>query len=724
MKRPLNGHAVFYTRDSGGKHEMTPGQYVNWAVSEAQKRTLRFTGTPAQIEAMIRNGQSAEGDLFVDFAVKGNLLTRVGLEALKLRALHDPEVSHIFIPHRNRLARPDNPVDGVVLEQSLREAGLTLVFLDRVCDPIPRGSRQKLEDLLVSLLDYNYAGEYRTELARKILHAQIALARRGFSTGGRPPHGFDRWLVKDDGTKVRKLADGERVRMAGHHVVWLPGAEDKLRLNGRIIQMLKSMPVSRVAAALNAEGIPSPDAGRMRRNNGIRHRVSGVWHQTTITRIVRNPLLVAIATYGRRSMGDQLRFSPDGPRPLDETRDFSEDKKRKVVVNAASSQIQTPVSFEPLVSIEEHQEVLRILDQRGSTQRNKPRAYDPAKNPLGCRVFDMNCSWPMYRQPYGQSFRYTCGLYQQSQGQQCTYNNVYGPLAAEFVLTCLRQRLLAPSVYSKLKRRLRELAAVDHSKNSVDKAQALIRDGLEKVRRDIKQAERNLAFATSPENFRGIEAIIAELRKREQSLAAQQALSANRIRSASDEESEVEAALRVLDRLAELAAGGRDYALAKEAFNLTNAKLFLRFQPVPKRRRNANRIASGVVTFGEAPPPIAPYEGPTSRKRIKKLNSGATGAVRKDSGRRSPTGPTPQNSGRERDSLGNVTRGESRPPTSSQVERHGAFVRSRHRERRHASQQQRQARGPQIPIEGQRSATPALDRVDFQKIAEQQQSGQ
>jgi hypothetical protein len=203
MKRSSCGHGLFYTRDSGGKHEMTPSQYVEWAASEAHKRGVKFTGTAAQIHAMIRGGKSADGDIFVDFDVKGNLLTRAGLDALKTRALGDRAVSHIFIPHRNRLARPNNPIDGVLLEQSLLETGLTLVFQDRVCNPIPTGQRPKLEDLLVSMLDYNFAGEFRTELARKILEAQIALARRGFSTGGRPPHGFDRWLVKDDGTQVR-----------------------------------------------------------------------------------------------------------------------------------------------------------------------------------------------------------------------------------------------------------------------------------------------------------------------------------------------------------------------------------------------------------------------------------------------------------------------------------------------------------------------------------------
>ena len=67
------------------------------------------------------------------------------------------------------------------------------------------------------------------------------------------------------------------------------------------------------AARLTAEGIPSPDAGRLRKDRGIKHPVSGVWHQTTVVNIARNPLLVAVATYGLRSMGDKLRFTPSGP---------------------------------------------------------------------------------------------------------------------------------------------------------------------------------------------------------------------------------------------------------------------------------------------------------------------------------------------------------------------------------------------------------------------------
>jgi hypothetical protein len=505
------------------------------------------------------------------------------------------------------------------------------------------------------VLDYNYAGEYRTELARKILEAQVALARRGFSTGGRPPHGFDRWLVKDDGTQVRKLADGERVRMAGHHVVWLPGADEKLLLNRRIIDMLKETPASRVAATLTKEGVPSPDAGRTRKDHGIRHQVSGVWHQSTIMSIARNPLLAAIASYGRRSMGDQMRFSPDGPRHLEESVDFTNDKQCKVIFNAEATLIQRQQKFEPLMSPEERRELLEVLDKRGGSQRNKPRAHDPARNPLGCRVFDMNCRWPMYRQPYLKSFRYTCGRYQQSHGAQCDHNHIDGPLATRFVLTCLQQRLFSPSLLPKLKQKLGELADRDRRQNPINATKAATQSALEQVRGELKRAERNLAYAADEQNFRAVEAVIVELREREKALVANSKTAESRPVASSDAETDIGAALDFAKRLSELVSNGKDFALATEAFALANAKLFVKFKPIPKKRRTLNQIVGGVVTLGTAPPPIGLYEGPTSRDKIEKTGPKAAQGPCE---RRSPTPSEVQDSGGEETSLGNVSRGD------------------------------------------------------------------
>src|SRR5439155_26753360 len=133
--------------------------------------------------------------------------------------------------------RPDDPLDALKLETVLREGGLTLVFMDRVLAPLSKGSRRDVGELIVAMLDYNYAGESRRELAQKMIYAQTNLARAGYSVGGRPPYGFRRWLVREDGTATRQLADGEKVRMPGHHVVWLPGPEEELAVIRRIVEL-------------------------------------------------------------------------------------------------------------------------------------------------------------------------------------------------------------------------------------------------------------------------------------------------------------------------------------------------------------------------------------------------------------------------------------------------------------------------------------------------------
>jgi len=222
-KRPTAGRGLFYTRDSLGKHETTSGEYVLWAGRAAAQHGVTFSGTPERIEAMIHSGRSQDGDLFLDYGVTGNQLSRAGLDALIKTALTDSEISHVLIPRRDRFARPDDPIDGMKLENLLREGGLTLVFMDRVVPPLERGRRRDVGELIVAMLDYNHAGEFRRELAQKMIYAQTALAKGGFSVGGRAPFGLRRWLAREDGLPVRQLIDGEYVKMAGHHVVCCRG---------------------------------------------------------------------------------------------------------------------------------------------------------------------------------------------------------------------------------------------------------------------------------------------------------------------------------------------------------------------------------------------------------------------------------------------------------------------------------------------------------------------
>ena len=438
--------------------------------------------------------------------------------------------------------------------------------------------------------------------------------------------------------------------MAGHHVIWLPGADAEIALIRRILLMLESTPAARVAAMLTTEGIPSPDANRTRCDGGVLHQVSGVWHQTTIVNIARNPLLRALTQYGLRSMGDQLRYSPTGPREVEDS-DFHVDKKPKVIRNPECDRTIAKAHFDPLVDLGQHEGLLRILDARAGTQRGKPRSRKPDDNPLGGRVFDLACTWPMYRAPYQKSFRYTCGLYGQSRGAKCRHNHVPGPLAAEFALSVLRQRVLSPTLLPKLIRRLEELSAGSAHNSAVEHELAQKAAALTLVTSKLEKVATNMALADTPIQLKAIQKVFNELHKQSESLKADIAqLKARTTQRPTT--TEVDAAIALAERLTELAKGPGSLKAATEAIALVDLKLYLRFEPEQKGKRTLNKLVGGIVTVGAVDPPVVVYDGRTDHRSVK-ANGSVSVLDTEPADPKSPSG-----SSKEDESLGNVNRGD------------------------------------------------------------------
>lgn len=609
MKRT---RGLFYTRDSGGQHEQTPVEYVRWAQREAENLALEFDASPEIIQGLIKSRKPWDRDVYLDWIVKGNSLSRPGLEALKRRVASDPTIACIFIPRRDRLARPDDALDGMQLEADLRRNGVDIVFMDRVVKARDGNKREELTETISAAIDYSSAGQFRLDLSRKVIYAQLNLARDGFSTGGRAPFGFRRVLVDGNRNPVRQLEDGEVVKMAGHHVVWILGPDEEIQLILRIVRMVAEMPVTRVAKILNQEGVPAPDSNRWRTDNGVLHRTRGKWNATTIRNIVEHPLLSGVMAFGRRSMGDQLRFSPSGPRSLNED-DRLADRRPKVVRNPPEDQIRVPTHFEPLVTPEKHQELLEILRQRGGTQRGKPRSRNPDQNPLGTRVIDINCSWPMYRIPHNGSFRYLCGLYSQSDAKECSHNHVDGPTAVAFVLSVLRQ--LLPEHREKILTRLRSLALKEQADAKANADTDDSRRKLAEIESKLEIVGSNLALAESPNQFRVVSSTFESLQQQRDLLA----IECQRQEAASnvlDVESEISAAMDLFERLTDLASDPSNLPSITKLFAGVDARLFLRFEKQQHGNRTLNRLKSGVLTLGAAPAPIETYSGPTSKQHL------------------------------------------------------------------------------------------------------------
>lgn len=618
MRRPERGTMLFYTRDSGGKHEMTPARYVEEAIKRADAKGLKFDGSTNLIDEMIRTGSFAESDIYLDYDVSGDQLSRRGLNAMITRVATDWNVSDVLIPRRDRVARPNKASDGVELENRIRSLGVTLSYFDRELAPLKQGRRQDLGELLTGIVEYHQSGKDLTELAQKIIFAQITLARSGYSTGGRPPYGFRRWLVKTSGEKVRELVEGERVRMNGHHVIWLPVDDDhvELQMIRRILDELPRTRATRLAALFTKEGIPSPDAGRKRKDRGVLHVTSGAWHASTIKNIAENSLLRAIVPFGRRSMGKHLRFGAERPREL-EDHDFRSDQEPKVVQNDASRQVCAQATFAPLVDLEQHDELLRILKDRGATQRGKPRSWDPSRNPLGGRIFDWACRWPMYRVPTKEAYAYSCGAYMQSHGAQCDHNKVDGPAATDVTLNFIRQKILAPSAFDKLQARLRELANAEINKIDDPSKQIAKQTQVERLEGELETTKVNMARAKTPGQF---QAISDEFEKLTQQLAqATSELEAveRQRQVGTNVDTEVTAAMNALTLLPELVAQDTDLTAVTKAFELVNARLFVKFEPVKLTKRTVNRVRYGKLVFGAEEPPFPLYGGPTGRRALK-----------------------------------------------------------------------------------------------------------
>lgn len=650
MKRCTQGRALFYHRDSGGKHDQSLAEYIEWAVKKAKELRLDFDGSPKRLAAMVKHGESVAGDLFLDYCVRGHEMSRIALDQIPARIKNDRTVSHLLIATRERFARPNYPHEAVQREIELRQMGVSIVYMDQVLEPLKRGQRLPLSEQMMGIVDFDRTGRFREELAKKMIHAQTSLAKQGYSAGGRAPYGFRRWLVDSEGRPVRQLGAGEIVRLAGHHVSWLPGPNEELAIILRIFDLLPTMPATRIAKLLNAEGIPAPDKGRSRKDHGLIHEVSGLWHPTTIINIARNSLLIAETSYGQRSMGDQRRHSPTGPRELEES-DWRPDGKPKVIQNSESFIIRSEAKFEPLVESGKREQLIEILDQRGKSQRGKPRSKDPARNPLGCRVFDMACSSVMYRAPYNKGFRYVCGLYQQSNGDRCSHNHVDGITATRFALASVQQQLCSPAAMRKLEDRLRKRAAAEANAPGESQLLQAKQIELERSENNLKLAFRNLALAKNENHHRAISDVVTELQLEVEGCQKELASLREKAKTRVNTQDEVKSLLKTVERLNQLADDSSNLGAIAELFDKLNLRMFLRFEPVQKKKRVENKLVGGVLTMGAAPLPIKTYSGPTSRSALKLQSSNL---AELDSARDTE----PNYSGLEEKSLGNGNRGD------------------------------------------------------------------
>lgn len=137
----------------GDKQETSLEKQLTWALGAAKDQGVSLNVTLEDLQYMQAYRLHQHKAVYLDDALSGDDLERPGLKSLVEDFHHRNDHSHLFVFKRDRLGRPDSPLDMMVIEDGLRRAGITIVRSDGVSQPATEGDAN-LGEMVMMLFDY------------------------------------------------------------------------------------------------------------------------------------------------------------------------------------------------------------------------------------------------------------------------------------------------------------------------------------------------------------------------------------------------------------------------------------------------------------------------------------------------------------------------------------------------------------------------------------------
>ncbi len=617
-KRPV-GRGAMYGRRSQSKRKQENS--FAYQVEVAMKRA-RDVNVPLAVDAALvaeaeRTGACNIGDLYVDDGISGSELNRPGLDKLIADLKADRTISHVFVHKRDRLARPHRTSDGSRLEEEFLELGVTMVFENEIVEPRRPGEDDTVE-VVTRNIEYSRSGRYSYELSDRVLKTAKVIAGDGYRLGGPAPYGFVRVLVDANGKEVEELPPGKKVDQPGCRVRIKPKDWEKIRVWLWIIEQAeKGLGARAIANRLTAKGIPTPGAGSKRKRNGVEVPVSTAWHSETVMQLLQNPVIIGLQAYGRQSGGTHKRWSPDGPRDIDD-RDVAIDaegnEQLRLIYNEPNAYVTAPAGYEPLVEPERWHRLQEMLANRVNPQFRKPRSRTLIKYPLGTRVRCLHegCGALMHGHKQHGELKYVCSRYEDSDGRECEHNTVSSERLFEFACRLVTHGLGLDAGEAALRDTLREhaLRLRAATPDTLRQEQAGFWEAkVAALTADAETAGRRMAVERDDAAYellkREYSRLAGELTKAKAEFAkATAALSTGDDLSVDEE---IEAAVRIARHLAAALADPANREETCEIFRRLGIKIGLTFgEQKFGPKRIVRRLKGGVVVYGDADfPPAA-----------------------------------------------------------------------------------------------------------------------
>lgn len=230
--------------------------------------------------------------VFKDEGVSGLELSRPGLDACLDFLSTSPEKGVVVLWSRDRLVRPEDPIDGLVMERQIRYAGWELSYLTG-----SNATGHPLVDAILGLVEHHASGEYLRKLARDSLRNLLSRLKAGDVPGGKIPFGYAKAILDDDGKVVRVIPRTEKHRKTSAEFTKLVlGDPEEVKTVRWIFEEFRrgwSSPYD-LADELNRREAPRP--------------TSLPWNKGTVRELLKNPVYVGDIVWNRETTARCVRL--------------------------------------------------------------------------------------------------------------------------------------------------------------------------------------------------------------------------------------------------------------------------------------------------------------------------------------------------------------------------------------------------------------------------------
>lgn len=365
--------------------------------------------------------------VFKDEGVSGLELSRPGLDACLEFLTGSTEKGAVVLWSRDRLVRPEDPIDGLVMERQIRYAGWELCYLTG-----SNATGHPLVDAILGLVEHHASGEYLRKLARDSLRNLLSRLKAGDVPGGKIPYGYAKAVLDEEGNVVRVIPRTKKHRKSPSELTRLvlgdPVEVETVRWIFEEFRRGWSSPAD-LAIELDRRRVPRPTALP--------------WNKVTVRDLLRNPVYLGDIVWNRETTARCVRLL-DGALSAKLAMHKSQRSGRRIAWarNDPKDHIVLRDRHEAIISREDFAQAQVVMDRRRTRSRDGV-AISRRSFPLGGISFCGKCGAGLFSRSTtvrGRAYRYyVCP------GAGHTYR-VRSDRLEEAVLTELRRLLRAPGV--------------------------------------------------------------------------------------------------------------------------------------------------------------------------------------------------------------------------------------------------------------------------------------